>query len=333
MKFFDVMFGQSLQAKLDGIAGQAVTIFAVLHQVSLVIPSQSFGWRDFLDHSCDLLRRAPHGSLEALQRHQRSLPVLNSNPDILPSLLKSYGLRNSIQLAKLFAQFPGELIGKLASHSYAWREEDENEKVAAFRDALSCAEVPQEGLCQWLKHFARDLMSLMNLLTPIHRSDKITAALDQLFADSASRVGEIQADVTSLYDFVLAHSEHWVSTWFLSSIGNIKFANISALRWVDLVTMTGSVLDASLRDFEDSGLQTPVSHANSLTPACQVLSLSVCQPCARTCVGCEGPCIRSASSVPSGVKMWTICSRRCVLDRAPPTAKRISEVQPQKGAT
>ena len=259
LQFFDVIFGNSQQAKLDGIAGQAVTVFALLHQVSIAIPSQPFDWKDFLFYGRGIMKEAPNAAIDAMQRHNGSLPRLQHHPDLQHILLHCASLRHALDIAWTFADRPEKFVSKMGAYVSVRRgceDLEADDECRVIQDVLVNGEcLSQEGLSQWLhvaltRHLSRDLVQLLELLVPVSYPDKILQALHNIRQKAPQ---PLCVDMGHACTFVQNHPDHWLSSWLLSNmccyVGHSRFACITSFNWDSLVSAAGAVLAAGGEDF------------------------------------------------------------------------------------
>ena len=260
LQFFDVIFGNSQQAKLDGIAGQAVTVFALLHQVSIAIPSQQFDWKDFLSYGRGIMKEAPKAAIDAMQRHNGSLPRLHQgDPDLQHNLLHCVSLRHALDIAWNFADRPEDFVSKMGLHVCCRRGSEDLEADDEWRiiqDVLVDGErLSQEGVFHWLhlaftRYLSRDLVQLLDLLVPVSYSAKILQALQNIRQKTQQ---PLYVDMGRACTVIQSHPDHWLSSWLLSNmscyVGHSRFACITNFNWGSLVSAAGAVLTARGEDF------------------------------------------------------------------------------------
>ena len=289
LQFFDVIFGNSQQAKLDGIAGQAVTVFALLHQVSIEVPSQQFGWKDFLWYGRGIMKEAPKAAIDAMQRHSDSLPRLQDDPDLQQNLLHCISLRHALSIAWSFADRPENFVSKMGAHICIRRgceDLEAGDDCQIIQNVLIDGErLSQEGLFQWLhvaftRYLSRDLVQLLDLLVPVLHSDKIAQALHTIRQKTQQ---PLYVDMSRACTFIQSHPDHWLSSWLLSNmccyVGHSRFASITNFNWDSLVSAAGAVLAARNEDLRgEPGRSRSYACCLRIVVAASDSPASVCRP-------------------------------------------------------
>ncbi|CAE6933298.1 unnamed protein product [Symbiodinium sp. KB8] len=240
LQFFDVIFGNS-------------------QQVSIAIPSQPFDWKDFLFYGRGIMKEAPNAAIDAMQRHNGSLPRLQHHPDLQHILLHCASLRHALDIAWTFADRPEKFVSKMGAYVSVRRgceDLEADDECRVIQDVLVNGEcLSQEGLSQWLhvaltRHLSRDLVQLLELLVPVSYPDKILQALHNIRQKAPQ---PLCVDMGHACTFVQNHPDHWLSSWLLSNmccyVGHSRFACITSFNWDSLVSAAGAVLAAGGEDF------------------------------------------------------------------------------------